>query len=244
MTPQEHQLLSGLFDRIRAQSSGARDPQAEAFIAQAVQAQPHAPYVMAQTVIVMEHTLQAANQRIQELEAQVRPGAGQAPAQEGSFLGNIGRSIFGGSAPSPLPGAPPRAAPPPQSYAPQQAPQPGPWGQQPQMAARGGGGFLQGALGAAAGVAGGVLLAESIGGLFGGHNNGLGGMFGGNPRGDTTVNNYYGNESNEAAQHAQDVRDDADADQDATQDAVDDSGGNLDTAGGFDSGGDSGTYDT
>ena len=243
MTPQEHQLLSGLFDRIRANSSGPRDPQAEAFIADAVRTQPAAPYIMAQSVIVLEQTLQAASQRIQELESQARPASGG--AQEGSFLGNIGRSIFGGS-PTPLAGGAPssraQTAAPPPSYAPQ-PPQPGPWGQ-PAPMGRGGGGFLQGALGAAAGVAGGVLLADSISGLFGGHNNGLGSMFGANPRGETIVNNYYGNDSSQSAQHAQDVQDDADADQDTQQDAADDSGSNIDTAGGFDSGGDSGSYDT
>ncbi len=58
----------------------------------------------------------------------------------------------------------------------------------------GGGGFLQGALGAAAGVAGGVLLADSIRGLFGAHNNplgigtGLGGGQGGTGAGETIAN--------------------------------------------------------
>lgn len=42
----------------------------------------------------------------------------------------------------------------------------GPWGGQAAAPARSGGGFLAGALGAAAGVAGGMLLANSIQGLF------------------------------------------------------------------------------
>jgi len=73
----------------------------------------------------------------------------------------------------------PNYAPPP-SYNPQPsyAPPPAnPWGQQqaspwsqPQ-AAPASGGFLKGALGAAAGVAGGVLLADGIRDLFAGHSN-------------------------------------------------------------------------
>jgi hypothetical protein len=71
-------------------------------------------------------------------------------------------------------------------------PEPGPWGGTPPA----GGGFLQGALGTAAGVAGGVLLADSIRGLFGGDHGGLGigfglGGFGGLGGGKTIVNNYY-----------------------------------------------------
>jgi hypothetical protein len=57
---------------------------------------------------------------------------------------------------------------------------------------------LKGALGAAAGVAGGVLLADSIRGLFHGAGNpfGIGSGFGGQGLGgfgggDTVVNNYY-----------------------------------------------------
>ena len=93
--------------------------------------------------------------------------------------------------PTPIPGAAAASSRP--GYAPQQqqggpwgAPQPqqagpaaGPWGApQPQQ----GGGFLKGALGAAAGVAGGMLLADSFKGLFGGgqaNAAGLGGGLGG-----------------------------------------------------------------
>ena len=107
-------------------------------------------------------------------------------------------------------------------------------------AAEGGGGFLHGALGAAAGVAGGVLLADSMRGLFGGHNSSLGigaGVpgFGGGGN-ETITNNYYGADaqgsdaSQDAAQDAAytsggasgaDYQQDADQDQDASQDASD-----------------------
>jgi hypothetical protein len=87
---------------------------------------------------------------------------------------------------------------------------------------------LTGALGTAAGVAGGVLLADSIRGLFAGHNNplGIGSGFGGTGPGlggETVINNYYDSSGQSLSQ--QDAAQDAqqDAAQDAQQDAADDS---------------------
>jgi uncharacterized protein len=217
MTPEERQLLSGLFQRVNAAAPTPRDAEAEAFINDAVRVSPHAPYVLSQTVLVQQQALEAAANRISQLEAAARQDAGQGQEQ-GSFLGNLGRTIFGGGeasapprpnpdpqpqrAPAPLPqGYPP---PPPQGYPPPpqgSPPQPGPWGQ-PQ-ASRGGGGFLQNAASTAAGVAGGVALGNLLGGLFGGHGGGLfggsglgGAGFGGagltgNPTEVTEVNNFY-----------------------------------------------------
>ncbi len=276
MTPQERQLLGGLFERVASTASNQRDQEAEAFINDAVRMQPHAPYALAQTVLVQQQALEAAAKRIQELEEQAQ---GQnPPQQEGSFLGNLGRSLFGGgqsapprntydasayerqaSAPQPQP---PYGAPPPsyggqQPYAPRQnyGPPPGggPWGAQAQAApAAGGGGFLQSALTTAAGVAGGVMAADALRGLFGGHGGfGLGGGGVGLGGGGTVVNNYY---EDPAGQHAQDVQQDMDQDQDDLQDAdqeqddmqdadqqQDDMQDASDNSGGFD---DSGSIDT
>ncbi len=227
MTPDERQLLVGLFDRIHAASGTPRDRDAEALIADAVRDMPFAPYLLAQTVLVQEEALRAASERVHQLEARVRDLEARAaqPAPEAtSFLGGIGKSIFGASAPAPTQAAAPAsgpwgrvAAPPPPAQQPtggwgQQQPQPGPWSQSAPPAA--GGGFLKGALGAAAGVAGGVLLADSIRGLMGGHNSAFGSGFGqqgigGFGGGETVVNNYYENDPRAAALHDQDVRDDA-----------------------------------
>ena len=234
MTPDERQLLSGLFDRIRTASAGPKDREAEAFIADAMRSAPSAGYVMAQTVLVQQQALEGAARRISELEAQSKSGGEAQP--EGSFLGNLGRSLFGGA---PQPSSPqPRAydargyerdAGPPPGYAqrPAYAPppqQPGPWGAQPAPAQ--GGGFLQGAMQTATGVAGGVLLGNALGGLFGGHGGGMfgGGGFAGGGSPHETVNNYY-ESPDPAGQHAQDVLQDQDQDQDDAQDAADDSGG-------------------
>jgi hypothetical protein len=196
MSPEERQLITGLFDRISSAANAPRDPEAEALIADAVKAMPYAPYFLVQAVIVQDQALRAANERLQQLEARLndldQQGQGQRPGS-GGFLSGLG-SIFGGGAPAQqTPPSQPRGpwGPPAsqqQSYPPQ--PEPGPWGGAPPA----GGGFLQGALGTAAGVAGGVLLADSIRNLFGGHGGlgigsgfgGLGGLVGG----ETIVNNY------------------------------------------------------
>ena len=79
MTPQERQVLADLFERIRSAAADPRDAEAEAFIAEAVRAQPYAPYVLAQTALVQQHALDAAAQRIQELEAQGRAAGRRRP---------------------------------------------------------------------------------------------------------------------------------------------------------------------
>ena len=248
MSPEERQLLTGLFDRIRSAANTPRDQEAEALIQDATKAQPYAPYFLAQTVLVQDQALRAANDRLQELEGKVKDLEGQAASgpRPGGFLSGLG-SLFGGSglsstprAPAPPTGdrwsqSPPqgRWQQPPRGYAPPGA-APGPWGGQ---GGSPGGGFLTGALGTAAGVAGGVLLADSIRGLFAGHNNPLGigsGLGGGpGPGGETVINNYYdsGGQSlsqQDAAQDAQQdaadsqfAQQDADRDQDDIQDASD-----------------------
>jgi hypothetical protein len=209
MTPDERQLLSGLFDRMNGAANQPRDREAEGFINDRVRSQPYAPYLLSQTVIVQEQALRAAAERIQQLEAQVQQaGSQQPPQEETSFLGSIGKSIFGAGTAQPRSSVPSTGG----FGAPQQGSGQGPgfggpsaggpWGQQgggqqgyaqpqPQQgfgqqgyasAAPQGGGFLKGALGAAAGVAGGVLAADALRGLFGGHNNPFGiasGGFGG-----------------------------------------------------------------
>jgi hypothetical protein len=259
MTPDERQMLTGLFERIKAAANGPRDAQAEAFIADNVRAVPVAPYLLAQTVLVQEQALGAAAQRLQELEDKIH-ALEQQQQGSGSFLGGIGKSMFGTNPPPSPTAAPqrPQAAPAaPSGPWGNQAPA-GPWGQPPQAppagpwaqpVAGGGGGFLSGALTTAAGVAGGMLLADSMRNLFtGGHNATLANMAGpgflggsSNPAGETIINNYYGSDS---AQRAQDLQQDQDQDQDDAQDAADDytSGNDFDTGGGF--GGDFGGGDS
>lgn len=188
MTPEERNLLDDLFQRLRQAEGQPRDPDAERFIREAMQAQPAAPYYMAQSLLVQQHALSAAQQRIEDLERQLKDAQQRAPSGGGigSFLG----SAFGRrEEPRPAPqaarppsgpwGAPAQPAYPPQ---PQRGfgPAPGPWGGAPGGAPGGYPGapgyapqpqrssFMGGALQTAAGVAGGMLAAGAISSLLSG----------------------------------------------------------------------------
>ena len=181
MTPEERDLISGLFERMRAMGSIEKDREAEDFIARSVRQTPDAAYMLVQTVLVQENALQQAGERIEDLEDRLRElERGQpkaAAAGGGSFLGGL----FGGRGQQqedrsvPVIGS--RSA---SAYGERGGPEPGgsPWGQRAgagggafgQAAqAQGGGGFLRGAMTTAAGVAGGMLLANSISGMMGGN---------------------------------------------------------------------------
>lgn len=173
MTPEERQLIAGLFDRMRGFGAPDKDRDAEALINQSVRAQPDAPYMLVQSVLVQEQALQEAGNRIQDLEEQVRAlqGSGQTRPQgsqgSGSFLGGL----FGGGART----EPPRASSVPaigSRAAPIAAGSPWSQGQAaappPAQAPAAGGGFMKSAMATAAGVAGGMLLADGIRNMMGG----------------------------------------------------------------------------
>jgi uncharacterized protein len=156
MDHQDRQAIEQLFGKlsqVEGQST-APDGQAAEFIRSQIARQPNAPYYMAQTIVVQEQALSAAQGRIQQLEEQLasRPSGG------GGFLSGL----FGGGQTRPQPQ---------QSYQPQPM-----HGMPPHMApgmggmapGRGGGGFLAGAAQTAMGVAGGVLLGNMIAGAFSG----------------------------------------------------------------------------
>src|SRR5271170_6955459 len=98
MTPEERQMLGRLFQRVNSAAATQRDPEAESFINNSVRAAPHAPYVLAQTVLVQQQALEAAANRISQLEAAAQQGVEQSQ-EHGSFLGNLGKTIFGAGAP-------------------------------------------------------------------------------------------------------------------------------------------------
>ena len=204
MTPEEHNLISGLFDRLSQASSQGKDAEADQLIRSKVAEIPAAPYMLVQSLLVMQQAVANAQSRISALEKQLAerdPAPSTQPAG-GSFLAGVA-SLFGGGQSH---GQPQRATtpppPPPAPTQPAQPAQPQPYGYPPpvpQPAARGGG-FLQGALTTAAGVAGGALLFQGIEGLLG-HNPGpfsgavtpSGGLFGGATPAENTeiINNYY-----------------------------------------------------
>lgn len=215
MSPEERQLLTSLFDRVRTASATPRDQDAEVFIEQATRQQPYATYYLAQAVIVQEKGLEAAANRIRELEERVHQlEAGESEHHRAEQGGGFLSSVFGSSQsqhPAPGPSSGPWNNAPRQSYRTNRdyddgyrAPPPpsGPWGSQA-YAPSAGGGFLRGALGTAAGVAGGMLLANSLSGIFGSHMSALGwgsplegaNPFGNTPAGETVINNYYGDDA-------------------------------------------------
>ncbi|MDP3255982.1 DUF2076 domain-containing protein [Bosea sp. (in: a-proteobacteria)] len=192
MTPQERDVIAGIFDRLKQAANQPRDPEAENFIAERLREQPYAPYAMAQAVYVQETALTNLQAQVEDLQAQLRDfesrQQAEAPAQNGGFLSGI----FGGGAAAPRP----RSVP---SF-PQRAPegagsawsgqrpgmmaaagaqpgpgtppgpgqqQPGPWGNAGAQAP-GRGGFMATALTTAAGVAGGMMLGSVLSNAFGG----------------------------------------------------------------------------
>lgn len=140
MDKNDRQAIDQLFEKLAAveETSPQRDAESEAVINKRIAHQPSAPYYMAQTIVVQNQALAAAEARIEELEG--RNGAAQ-------------RRV--GSVPTVGRGAPAES-------------RTGMWrGAQGEPQA-GGGGFLAGAAQTALGVAGGFLLGSAIAGMFGG----------------------------------------------------------------------------
>jgi uncharacterized protein len=92
MDHQDRQAIEGLFGKLAEveRQSAPRDSEADAFISSRIAAQPGAPYFMAQTIVVQEQALDAAQARITGLEQQLA----SRPAGRGGFLSGL----FGGGA--------------------------------------------------------------------------------------------------------------------------------------------------
>ena len=143
----DRQAIDGLFEKLARVERQAppRDATSEDFIGEKIARQPHAPYYMAQTIVVQEQALAAAQARIEELE--------NSSEGKGGMMG----SIFGGRERDLPAGSVPRTG--------------RPRGSQPDLTDRrqqgAGGGFLAGAAQTAMGVTGGILLGNLIAGMFG-----------------------------------------------------------------------------
>ncbi|UVM55297.1 DUF2076 domain-containing protein [Pseudomonas sp. B21-012] len=181
MNSEEQTLIDGLFGRLKQAEDPAvpRDAQAQARIGEHLQQQPAAPYYMAQAILVQEAALKRLDEQNKQLQAELKQAKAQVAATAPSSSGGFLSSIFGSGTRDPQPvqnqaaSAPasgggwrepsrPSFNPPAQQQgfnaAPAQAP------------ARGGASsFLGGALQTAAGVAGGVMLAQGISSLFNHH---------------------------------------------------------------------------
>ena len=157
MDRNDRQAIESLFKKLAnvERQSPPRDVEAEAYIRDQIARQRGAPYYMAQTIVVQEQALNAAQARIKELE-------GQRASRQGASGGGMFSGILGDSRQSSRSvGSVPRVGRPEaearrQPFAHAQPPQ------------RAGGGFLAGAAQTAMGVAGGILLGNIIAGMFGG----------------------------------------------------------------------------
>ncbi|AGN84056.1 hypothetical protein H650_02305 [Enterobacter sp. R4-368] len=154
MQYEEQQLINGLFQRLKQteQQNGQRDAEAERQIAEFVRQQPAAPYYMAQSILIQEAALKQLQSKVQQLESELAAQKSKPQTGGGSFLGGL---FGGGRSQSPQPennwNAPQQ---PQQDYSRSAAPAPR------------GSGFMAGALQTAAGVAGGVVLAEMLTSMF------------------------------------------------------------------------------
>ena len=159
MQNEEQRLIEGLFQRLKQaeQQSGARDSQADHMIAEFVRQQPSAPYYMAQSMLIQEAALKRLHAQIQDLQNEV---ASLKNSQQSGGGGSFLSSLFGGGKSQPQqPANNWNSAPQQQPPQPQAAPtyaQPAPRS----------GGFMAGALQTAAGVAGGVVLADMLTSMF------------------------------------------------------------------------------
>ena len=169
MNQEEREMIEGLFQRLQQAEAqaGPRDDAAEALIRERMAAHPGAAYLLAQVVLVQEQGMRNLQTRIEELER----AAAARPQDSGGFLGGL---FGGGRGTEPVqPASPPPAA---AAAQPRSSgwsnkpvpPRPAAAGMQPGAMAGGGGGFMAGAMQTAMGVAGGMLLANAVSGLFSG----------------------------------------------------------------------------
>ena len=244
MTPEERQLLTGLADRIKSSPAQQKDEEAAALIRDLVQIRPDTPYILAQTTLMQDFALRAAQAQISDLQRQLADARQAAPAASGgSFLGNL----FGGGGPS-VPSAGQPGGPwvrPQTAYAQPQPAYAQPAYAPPVLQPSQTSGFLQNAAQTAVGVAGGMLLFEGMESLFSGHH-GWGGGYGGGPWGggfgggygptenitEIVNNNYYDTPAGGGQQRS-----------DFTQDPANLQDDSQFTDTGFDDGGDFGGSD-
>jgi len=176
MNADERQLITSLFERMRNHGAPEKDRDAEALINRELRANPDAAYMLVQSVLVQEQTLEAANNRVLELEEQLRgmeEGDRPRGARSGGFLGGHWGGRRGEEPRSSVPQIGARATP--SAYdgrgdgrSPWSQSAPPPQAQPAAPAASSGGSFMRSALTTAAGVAGGMLVADSIRNMIGG----------------------------------------------------------------------------
>ena len=207
MNTQERDMLNAFLTQLTQAQVGAKEPEADTLIAQALAKQPNAGYLLVQRAMQLDFVLQQSQAKVAELQAQLER---QKPAAQASFLNDVhawgrgpsatpaGQNPVSAAAAGPS-GAPAMAKPaaagaPVATAAPAPAAAaPAPWGSS-----------MMGTVATtAAGVVAGSFLYSGIQSLMGNHNSG--GAFGAGNKHDnqqpashtennTVVNNYYSNE--------------------------------------------------
>ena len=156
MNSEEQTLIDGLFSRLQQaeKESAPRDAQAEARIKEHLANQPAAGYFMAQAILVQEAAIKRLDeqnkqlaQQVEQLQAELQQARNPASAPSGGGWREPGRPSFNAPAQQGFGAAP------------------GNYGA-PQQSAPAASSFLGGAQKTAAGVAGGVMLAQGISSLF------------------------------------------------------------------------------
>jgi uncharacterized protein len=205
MTPQEQQLITELFARLKQTPAQAKDADADQLIRKGVMENPETPYLLVQTVLIQDMALSQAQHRVAELEhqlAEAKEASSAQPSQPAtSFLGGALSHFLGGAPsrgsvpPASQPPAPPPAAAPGWN---QSAANPASFGgaAAPGMISSASSGFLRAAATTALGVVGGQLLFQGIQSMFGQH---AGSILAGQSMqpalSETVVNNFYGDQA-------------------------------------------------
>lgn len=211
MNSQESDLLNQLLKQLGEVKLTAKDAEAEALIREATALQPDAAYLLVQRALLLEHALNTAKARNDELQAQLQNNQS---GQRGGFLGNdpwaqqtsqASQATVSGN---------------------RQTPQPAPQ-QQPGGSLFGGGSSFLGTVATtAAGVMAGSFLFQGIENLMGHHASSFGQQAFNDPVTEPTVtNNYYGDDARQQASNDEDNSNDflASNDTDSFQDDSGDS---------------------
>jgi len=193
MNTSEIQALETFLNQLVQARSITKDPQADSLIARAVAQQPDASYLLVQRALLVERALDTAKAQIASLQEQLQ--AAQPPARgflETEPWGNAPQPAYRPGVGAPVAPAPVYSQQPPQQVQ-AAAPSPGFFS-----------GGMKGALGTvaatAAGVAGGAFLFQGIEHMMHpGGGSGFMNQSGSNafmpPAENTTVNNYYENDT-------------------------------------------------
>ncbi len=184
MNTQERDQLNQFLKQLVDFKLTQKDTDAEALIRDAMSRQPDATYLLVQRCLLLEHAVNAAQTKINDLQNQLQQRS--TPSSAGSFLGNDPWAQSAASS-NPVPGA--------GNY---QIPQANntPFNRAaPQAVGSGfGSSFLGNVATTAAGVVAGSFLFQGIENLMGHHQSGWGQQaFGEQVTEETIVNNYYGN---------------------------------------------------